>query len=33
MTVSDTDVSGVVAAEDGAVPQPAGRAARRPSTS
>ena len=28
MTVSDTDVSGVVAAEDGAVPQPAGRAAR-----
>jgi len=28
MTVSDTDVSGVVAAEDGAVPQPGGRAAR-----
>jgi ring-1,2-phenylacetyl-CoA epoxidase subunit PaaE len=28
MTVSDTDVSGVVVAEDGAVPQPAGRAAR-----
>jgi ring-1,2-phenylacetyl-CoA epoxidase subunit PaaE len=28
MTVSDTDVSGAVAAEDGAVPQPAGRAAR-----
>jgi ring-1,2-phenylacetyl-CoA epoxidase subunit PaaE len=28
MTVSDTDVSGVVADEDGAVPQPAGRAGR-----
>ena len=31
MTVSDTDVSGLVAAEDGAVPQPGGRAAARAS--